>query len=249
MADHITSDCRDGVLRITLDRPEKKNALTVEMYRHLTALFAGADQDPDVRAILLQGHPEIFSAGNDLTAFLHNDLGGNGGKPPVIQWIESVILTDTPLVAAVSGPAIGVGATILLHFDFVYADESAYFHMPFTDLATVPEAGASWVLPRRFGRQIAAEFLLACDKVSAARAHDIGYVTKLVTGEDVRDHAFAAAKRLAQKPPRAMQLTKALMREDKAALLAHIEAEARHFADCLSSEEMQAVIKAMMARG
>ncbi|MEM9990022.1 MAG: enoyl-CoA hydratase-related protein, partial [Pseudomonadota bacterium] len=142
----------------------------------------------------------------------------------------------------------GIGATILLHFDFIYADETAYFHMPFTDLATVPEAGASWILPRQFGRPVAAEFLLACEKISPHRAYEIGYITDIVKDGDVREVAYAMTKRLAQKPAQAMSMSKALMRQDTEAFLAHIEKEARQFADRLQSEEMQAVIAQMMMK-
>ncbi|MEM6649343.1 MAG: enoyl-CoA hydratase-related protein [Pseudomonadota bacterium] len=246
MSEHILTTKTEGVLKITLHHREKKNALTVEMYETLATLFEGADADPDIRAILLEGNAEIFTAGNDLSAFLEATLWQGEEKPPVIKWIEAVALTNTPLVAAVSGPAIGIGATILLHFDFIYTDETAYFHMPFTDLATVPEAGASWILPKRFGRPVAAEFLLACEKISPQRAYEIGYITKIVKDGDVREVALDMAQTLAKKPAEAMSMSKALMRQDTDAFLAHIEKEARQFASRLQSGEMQAVIMQRM---
>lgn len=245
MTEHILTSQDAGVLHVRFNRPDKKNAITVEMYEALAAAFRDAQDDPDVRVIQLEGSDEIFTSGNDLAGFLMPFQGA--GDPPVFQWIKAAVRSTKPLVAAVSGPAIGIGSTILLHFDLVYADRSAYFHMPFTDLATVPEGGASFILPRRFGPKIAADFLIACDKVTPYRALEIGFINGVVDG-DVREHATAISRRLAQKPPSAMRKTKELMRADMDALLTHIDVEGREFAACMASDEMKQVIMAMMAK-
>lgn len=248
MTEHILTAVEDGVLRIRFSRIEKKNAITVEMYEALADAFAGADAREDVRAILLEGDDEIFTSGNDLSAFANvTSTVSQGSEPAVLKWIRAAVMTNTPLVAAVSGPCIGIGATILLHFDLVYADQSAYIHMPFTELAAVPEACASWVIRRRYGAQIAGELLVASEKVSAQRAYDMGLVNKVVD-TDVRLHALEAAKRLADLPPISVAHTKALMREDMAPFMAHAQTELEEFAARLVSEEMQATIAKKMAR-
>lgn len=247
MAEHILETLESGVLHLRFNREDKKNAITNEMYAALAAGFARAAEDDDVRAVMLEGGDEIFTAGNDLSAFAGAPNLTGGEKPPVWQFIENVANCPVPVVAAISGLAIGIGSTILLHCDLVYADDSAVFHMPFTDLATVPEAGASYILPRRFGRQIAGEFLLLSEKVSARRAYDMGLVNEVVQG-DVRLHAKLVAERLAEKPPKALQKAKALMFGKQKALHEHIPVEMEAFAKCLQSEEMQAVIMKMMMK-
>lgn len=247
MADHIQKTIENGVLRLRIAREEKKNALTEPMYAALADAFHDAASNADIRAVLLEGGDDIFTAGNDLSTFASRPSLTGDEKPPVWRFIENVSNCPKPVVAAISGAAIGIGATILLHCDLVYADESAYLHMPFTDLATVPEAGASYLLPLRFGRQIAAEFVLVGDKISARRAYEMGVVNAVIEG-DVRAHAVSIAERLAAKPPNAMQKTKALMHSDKEQLFAHIPVEMQEFGRCLQSEEMQAVIMKMMMK-
>lgn len=247
MTDHIKTSLQDGVLRICIDRAGKKNALTIPMYAALADAVFGASDNDDVRCVMLEGVPEIFTAGNDLADFMSGDAFA-AEKPPVMEFIRSVVTCTKPLVAAVSGGAIGIGTTILLHFDAVFADETAYFHMPFADLGLVPEAGASFILPRRYGRQVAAEFLVLCKKVSPARAHAMGIVTEVVTDGDVRDYAFAQAAKIAAKPPIAMGYTKSLMQQELDALQAHIEKEGRIFAERAQSDEMRQVVMQMMMR-
>ncbi len=248
MTDTILTRVEDGVLRVQFNRIEKKNAITAEMYEALAEAFASADERDDVNAILLEGTEGVFTSGNDLSAFANVSAAlSEGDEPAVLKWIKATVLTNTPLVAAVYGPCIGIGATILLHFDLVYADETAFWHMPFTELAAVPEACASWVIRRRYGSAIAGELLVASEKVSAKRAYDMGLVNKVVD-VDVKQHAFEAAKRLATLPPVAVTETKKLMREDMGPFLAHAEVELREFAARLQSKEMQeTVMKKMMA--
>ncbi|MGV6819417.1 MAG: enoyl-CoA hydratase-related protein [Parvularcula sp.] len=245
MSEHIKTTLSDGVLRVTIDRAEKKNALTIPMYLALGDAMERAASDDEVRSVLLEGHAEIFTAGNDLADFMSGEAF-KGDPPPVFRFIRAVVTCPKPLIAAVSGAAIGIGTTILLHFDAVYADESAYFHMPFADLGLVPEAGSSYLLPTRYGQQAAAEFLILCQKVSPARAKEIGFLTEIVTDRDVRDHAMEIATAIAAKPPIAMGYTKQLMRPDQDALLAHIEREGEIFAERAQSDEMREVVMKMM---
>lgn len=247
MSDQIAVELRDGVLRVKFDREAKKNAITREMYEALDQAFQRAATEDDIGSVLLEGGDEILTAGNDLMDFMRGIGLDAQEKPPVWRFIESVITCPKPIVAAVSGGAIGIGTTILLHCDLIYADETAYFHMPFTDLATVPEAAASYITPRRFGRQIAGEFILLGEKVSAQRAYDMGVVNAIIHG-DVRAHAFSIAQRLAAKPPSALRKSKELMYSDQSELLEHLETEMIEFGRCLQSEEMQGVIAKKLAK-
>ncbi len=248
MSEYIETRLEDGVLRVRFNRPEKKNAITIEMYEALIAAFDKAASDDAVRVLLLEGSDDIFSAGNDLSSFAAPRPTDGDGKVASHRLMEAAATAPKPLVAAVSGGAVGIGATLLLHFDFIYADETAFFLMPFTDLATVPEAGASLILPQRFGRQIAAEFLLLSDRITAQRAYDMGLVNAVVRDGNVRGHAFAVAQRLAQKPPMAMKMTKALMTGDTKPMLAHIDEEMRQFAERVASDEMQQIVAQRMMK-
>lgn len=247
MSDHINVTTEDGVRRIRIAREDKKNAITPDMYAALSDAFATAGDDAEIRAVLLEGGDEAFSAGNDLSSFNFPSDDQDVRESPAWQFLEAVTRCPLPVVAAVSGPAVGIGVTVLLHCDLVYADESAFFQTPFVDLAAVPEGAASWFLPRHFGRQIAAEFLLLCDRVSAARAERMGLVNAVVSDGPVRDHAFGIASQLAQKPPMAMRKAKALMHDDRDDWMAHMEREFREFGECVRSPEMQQVIAARMA--
>ncbi|MEM9422063.1 MAG: enoyl-CoA hydratase-related protein [Pseudomonadota bacterium] len=249
MTDAILTRVQDGVLRVQFNRPEKKNAITIEMYDAIADAITNADARDEVGAILLEGGDDVFTSGNDLSAFVNvTSALAEGSEPAVLKMIKATVLSNTPLVAAVSGPCIGIGATILLHFDLVYADETAYLHMPFTELAAVPEACASWVIRRRYGSAIAGELLVASEKVSAKRAYDMGLINKVVDA-NVKQHAFEAARHIASLPPVSVRETKKLMREDMGPFLAHAEAELREFAERLQSQEMQETVMKKMAAG
>lgn len=235
-----------GVLSLRFDRPEKKNAITNAMYAAMADALARANTDAEVGAVLFEGSREIFTSGNDLSTFLN--ASSQHTDWPVVRFIRGLIACDRPMIAAVHGPAIGIGATMLLHCDLVYMAPTAYLHMPFTELATVPEAGASFLLMQRYGRQIAGELLIAGSKISSARALTMGLVNDVIPEVELDGRVREAARLIARKPRDAMAETKRLMRGDDTALRAHVDREIAAFAACLGSAEMQGVIAAKLAR-
>jgi enoyl-CoA hydratase/carnithine racemase len=243
----LVSVQREGaVLRITLMRPEKKNALTSAMYLAMIAALHDAQDDPAIGAVLLEGSGGSFTAGNDIGDFL-----AQAGKPEALaalDFVRAVARCDVPIVAAVEGVAVGIGTTVLFHCDLVYAAPDARFRMPFVDLALVPEAAASLLVPARVGRVRAAELLLLCEAFGAEQALDFGMINAIVPNEALGATALARAQALAAKPREAVRLTRRLLRGDDTAILARIEEEATLFAQRLSSTETQAIMAAFMAR-
>jgi enoyl-CoA hydratase/carnithine racemase len=236
-----------GVLEIRLDRAGKKNALTFSMYTALTEALQQAQAEPGVRAALITASGETFCAGNDIADFL-SPRDDFGAAPPS-RFIQQLVAFDKPLVAAVQGPAVGIGATMLLHCDLVYASASARLRMPFVSLGLVPEAGSSLLLPRRVGDVVAAEMLLLGAWVPADRAKELRLVNEIVpsTG-DLAAHARQRAAELAACPPAALRMTRALLRGDAAALRARIQSEAAAFAECLRSPEAREALTAFLER-
>ena len=239
-----------GVIVATLNRPEKKNALTGAMYRTLREALVTASADEGVGAVLLTGEGGAFCAGNDIGDFLaENKAQSEGARSgPGGEFIRTLARFDKPLVAAVEGPAVGVGTTMCLHCDLVYAAPSARFAMPFVNLGLVPEAGSSMLVPRRFGLGVASELLLLGETIDAARAREIGLVAEVVAPEAVKAHALAKAKALAAKPRAALLATRRLMRGDAQALYAHMEEELVAFAHALKSPEARAAFEAFAGR-
>jgi enoyl-CoA hydratase/carnithine racemase len=197
-------------LRIQLNRPEKKNAMTLAMYITLAHLLNDAAKDVQIRVVLWHGAGDSFSAGNDIQDFLKNPPGA--GESPQARLIEALIKFDKPIVAAVQGAAIGGGTTMLTHCDFVFAGESAKFQMPFVNLALVPEFGSSYSVPARIGYLRAAELILLGLPFNAKRAAELGLVTRVLTDEDLLGTATQTARDLAKKPPAALQACKRLMK-------------------------------------
>ena len=209
MSDIFTE--RSGhILRIQLNRPEKKNAMTLAMYITLADLLNDAAKDDQIRVVLWHGAGDSFSAGNDIEDFLKNPPGP--GKSPQAELIDALINFDKPIVAAVQGAAIGGGTTMLTHCDFVFAGESAKFQMPFVNLAVVPEFGSSYSVPARIGHLRAAELILLGQPFNASRAAELGLVTRVVPDQELLATATKTASALAEKPPRALQACKRLMR-------------------------------------
>ena len=239
-----------GVIVATLNRPEKKNALTGAMYRALREALVTASADEGVGAVLVTGEGGAFCAGNDIGDFLaENKAQSEGARSgPGGEFIRTLARFDKPLVAAVEGPAVGVGTTMCLHCDLVYAAPSARFAMPFVNLGLVPEAGSSMLVPRRFGLGVASELLLLGETIDAARAREIGLVAEVVAPEAVKAHALAKAKALAAKPRAALLATRRLMRGDAQALYAHMEEELVAFAHALKSPEARAAFEAFAGR-
>src|SRR6266446_620630 len=209
MSDIITEHS-GNILRIQLNRPERKNAMTSAMYITLADLFNDAAKEDEVRVVLWHGAGDSFSAGNDIQDFLKNPPGA--GESPQARLIQALIDFDKPIVAAVQGAAIGGGTTMLTHCDFVFAGESAKFQMPFINLAVVPEFGSSYTIPARTGYLRAAELILLGLPFNAKRAAELGLVTRVLTDEDLLATATQTARDLAKKPPAALQACKRLMR-------------------------------------
>jgi enoyl-CoA hydratase/carnithine racemase len=199
-----------SILDIQLNRPAKKNAMTSSMYITMAEMLDAAAKDDGIRVVLWHGAGDSFSAGNDLEDFIKNPPGT--GESPQARLINALINFEKPIVAAVHGVAIGGGTTMLGHCDFVYAGESARFQVPFVNLALVPEFGSSYLLPLRLGYVRAAELVLLGQPCHAARAAQLGLVTQVVPDEQLLPTANETARKLAEKPPAALQACKRLMK-------------------------------------
>src|SRR5246127_5472157 len=193
----IITERSGSILRIQLNRPAKKNAMTSTMYITMADLFNNAAKDDSVRVVLLHGAGDSFCAGNDLEDFLKNPMGP--GDSPQSRLIDAFIAFDKAIVAAVHGFAIGGGTTMLTHCDFVYAGESAKFQMPFINLALVPEFGTSFSIPARSGYLRAAELILLGSRFDAKRAAELGLVTRVVSDQDLLATATDTARKLTEK--------------------------------------------------
>ena len=206
----IISELSGSILRVQLNRPDKKNAMTSNMYVTLADLLNDAARDEQIRVVLWYGAGDSFSAGNDVEDFLKNPPGP--GESPQARLMNALIDFDKPLIAAVQGAAIGGGTTMLTHCDFVYAAESAKFQMPFINLGLVPEFGSSYSLPMRIGHLRAAELILLGLPFDARRAAELGLVTRVAPDEKLMATATETAHKLAQKPIGALRACKRLMK-------------------------------------
>lgn len=245
MSEILTAQA-DGILTITFNRPDKKNALTSAMYAVLADALEAAETDNAVRVILFAGNGGAFTAGNDLQDFLNNPPQGEGS--PVFRFLRAISTASKPMVAAVSGVAVGVGSTMLLHCDLVYAGESAKFSFPFVNLALVPEAASSLLLPNLIGHQRAAELLLLGEPFTPATAKEYGIVNAVFADDRLLAEATAVARKLAAKPPSAMKLSKQLMRAPKGDIAGQMAAEGVHFRAQLQSAEAREAMTAFFEK-
>jgi enoyl-CoA hydratase/carnithine racemase len=209
--DEIITEYSESILRVELNRPTKRNAMTSSMYVALAEILNAAAKDERARVVLWHGAGDSFCAGNDVEDFLKNPPGP--GESPQARLMNALIDFDKPLVAAVHGAAIGGGTTMLTHCDFVYAGESAKFQMPFVNLALVPEFGSSCSVPARIGHIRAAELILLGLPFEAKRAVDLGLVTQVVSDATVLTVATEMARKLAAKPAGALQACKRLLKQ------------------------------------
>jgi enoyl-CoA hydratase/carnithine racemase len=245
--EHIRVEFDEGVCSIQFCRPNKKNAFTVAMYEAIVAGFTAARTRPDIRVILLRGSEGAFTAGNDLADFMQQPP--TSADSPVVQLIRTLVECEKPIVAAVQGVAIGIGVTMLLHCDLVYAGENVRFQMPFTKLGLCPEAGSSYLLPRLMGYQRAAELLLLGEPFSAAHALDYGLVNQVLADEAVVDRARQIAQAVAKKPPAAVRNSKQLMRAGyRENLDRTIAAELEIFSASLRSAEAAEAFQAFFGK-
>lgn len=208
---HVELERSGAVLQIAINRPEKKNALTAEMYSALADAVDQAETDSGVRVILLYGRGDAFTAGNDLEDFMKKPWKGQA-VPPAVRFIRTVATAMKPVVAAVQGLAVGIGTTILLHCDLVYAAENTRFMMPFINLGIVPEAAATVLLPLLVGRQRAAELFFLSTPLSAQRAYELGLINGVMPIEELLPIASEVARQLSEKPPAAVLACKDLMK-------------------------------------
>src|SRR6266567_8451698 len=208
--DEIITERSDGILRVELNRPSRKNAMTSGMYVHLADIFNDAARDASIRVVLWHGAGDSFCAGNDIADFLKNPPGP--GESPQARLIDALINFEKSLVAAVQGAAIGGGTTMLLHCDFVYAGESTTFQMPFINLAVVPEFGSTCLVPLTIGHIRAAELILLGLPFGARRAAELGLVTQVVSDQNLLQVATETARNLAAKPVGALQASKRLLK-------------------------------------
>ena len=236
----------ENILRITMNRPAKKNALTGTMYDAMREALELAERDDDIRAVLITGTDGVFTAGNDIGDFLAGTRDAHGS--PALRFIQTIALCDTPIVAAVDGNAVGVGTTMLFHCDLVYAAPSAKFRMPFIDLGLVPEAASSMTVPLRVGIAKASEWLLLGEAFDAHEAHRCGVINGVLPAGELIDTALNAAKRLAAKPAHALAATRRLMRGDRQAIRVQMERESKEFAAALESPEAKAAFSAFLSK-
>ena len=243
MSDIIT-ERTGGILRVELNRPGSKNALTASMYTSLAQIFDDADKDESVRVVLWYGAGDSFSAGNDVGDFLKNPPGP--GEPPQARLMDAFIRCEKPIVVAVQGAAIGGGTTMLTHCDFVYAGESAKFQLPFINLALVPEFGSSFSIPARVGHLRAAELYLLGEPFTAPRAVELGLVTRVVPDSDLLATATATAQKLAAKPSGALLASKRLLKQASIGQLKEaIKSETQEFMERVSGAEAKEAISAI----
>jgi enoyl-CoA hydratase/carnithine racemase len=247
MSEHVLVERRGDQLSITLARPERRNAITVAMYVALAQAVEQASSDDAVRVITFQGQGQDFAAGNDLADFLNAELR-EGEEIPVMRFLRALARCDTPLVAAVHGNCVGIGTTMLLHCDLVIADESARFSLPFVDLALIPEAASSLLLPRLAGRRRAARHLLLCEPFGVDEAMAIGLVSHRAPQGGLHHALEDVVARLLAKPPEALRVTQGLLRAgQRDEILEQMSLESGLFTERLASPEVKEAITAFFA--
>ena len=246
---HILSTVDAGVMTIRMNRPDKKNAITGDMYaRMATALDEGNASD-DVRAIVFLGSPGAFSAGNDIADFAKVAMTGKRDSMSVFDFLERIIMAPKPLVAGVDGLAIGVGTTMLLHCDYVVSSDASMFKTPFVDLGLVPEAGSSLIGSEITGHHKAFELLAMGAGFSAQDAKEAGFVNKVVSPDALEEATMGFAASIAAKPAEALKLSRDLIRGDRTPVLERMREEAVLFGQRLESDEAKQAFMAFMSKG
>jgi enoyl-CoA hydratase/carnithine racemase len=245
--DEIITERSASVLRVQLNRPAKKNAMTSSMYVTLAEIFTDAAKNEQTRVVLWHGAGDSFCAGNDIEDFLKNPPGP--GDSPQARLMNALVDFDKPIVAAVQGAAIGGGTTMLTHCDFVYAGESAKFRMPFIDLAVLPEFGSSCSIPAMMGHIRAAELILLGLPFDARRALELGFVNQVVSDQNLLATASETARKLAAKPAGALQASKRLMKRSfRGQIKAAMKAENEAFSAQVRSEDAREAFAAFLQK-
>jgi enoyl-CoA hydratase/carnithine racemase len=247
MSNDILVHAEGGVMTITLNRLERKNSITSAMYGAMADALATAVSDASVRVVVFQGHETVFSAGNDIGDFLNKPPAGMDS--PVFRFLRGIAESPKPLLAAVCGPAVGVGTTLLLHCDLVYAGDNAAFSMPFVNLGLCPEAASSLLVPQMLGYHRAAEALLLGEPFMAEAALEVGLVNRVVPPTEANGVAQAVAQKLAHKPISALIETKRLMKKGQTQLiLQQMAEEGQSFARMLGEPAAKEAFGAFMEK-
>ncbi len=218
MSNDILSHTEGAILTLTFNRAQKKNSITVDMYQQLADALTAASTDATIRVVVFQGHEAIFSAGNDLGDFMN--VPPAGGDSPVFQFLRAIASFPKPIIAAVCGPAVGIGTTLLLHCDLVIAGDNAAFSMPFVNLGLCPEAASSLLVPQMMGYHRAAEALLLGEPFMAEAALEVGLVNRVVPPSEATRVAMQWAQKLAAKPISSLIETKRLLKKGDAQVVA-----------------------------
>lgn len=248
MSDTIQTQLDSGVLTLTFNRPEKKNAFTHVMYEAATQALQQAEANGEVRVVLMTGAGGVFTAGNDIGDFMEHPPTGEDSA--VFRFLHALVQFSKPIVAAVTGPAVGIGTTMLLHCDYVLAGEKARFHMPFVNLGLCAEGASSVLLPRMAGVALASELLLLGEPFDAATALRAGIVNKVVPDAGLPEAATERARAFAARPLEALRVTKRLVREPlRAEVEAALKREGAEFVQRLQSEQAMQAFTSFMSRG
>jgi len=248
MSEHVRVERGDGVLAITLARPERRNAITIAMYAALAEALEQARDDPAIRVVTFRGEGKDFAAGNDLADFL-NAGARETGDIPVWRFLRALVACEVPIIAAVHGNCVGIGTTMLLHCDLVVAEEGTRFSLPFVDLGLVPEAASSVLLPRLVGRRLAARYLLLCEPFGVDEAEAAGLVSHRSAAGELDATFRAVLQALLAKPADAVRQTQRLLRHaSRDELLERMQQESDLFAERLESAETREAIIAFFEK-
>lgn len=244
MSEYIQPLLKDHIVTMRICRPERKNALTHEMYSEMTNVLKYAATNIDARVVLIAGVPNAFTSGNDLQDFLKNPPTGHDA--PVARFMHELAGFPKPVVAAVAGVAVGIGVTMLLHCDLVYLGQNARLQMPFASLGICPEFASSYILPRILGHVRAAELLMLGEPVSANKALELGLANAVLPDAEVEHHAFERAMVLSRQPPNALRVTKELLRRwSHSTVSGAIDVELDHLIRMLGQPEATEIINAI----
>ena len=247
----ILTQKENGILTINFNRPEKKNAITQAMYQSMADALRDAETDVAVRAILITGKPEIFTAGNDLEDFMKNasSITSSDAIPSVYQFMQALNESSKPVIAAVSGAAVGIGTTLLMHCDMIYLADNAKLSMPFTQLGLCPEFASSMIFQQIVGYQRAAEKLMLGEAFSANEAFEMGFVNKVLPLEELLPYAQQQAAKLVALPAASIRVTKRLMKGNQlAAISAKMTEENKHFSAMLNAPEAKEAFMAFFQK-
>ena len=248
MSEYITTKSINGVFHIIFNRPEKRNALTRAMYAGFAEGIDKAEKDPTIRVILIYGNGKCFCAGNDLRDFQDLEWGRDQTRP-TLNWTELILRAKKPIIAAVHGYSIGVGVTMLLHFDLIYAGTGCKFQFPFVNLGLVPEFGSTFNLPELIGHQRAAELFFFGDWFTADDAKKMGMVNKIFPENELINQVTLLAEKLAKQPPGALRKTKELIKKHHLGVLAKLmPEEGLEFSRRQKSPEAQEAFKAFFEK-